>query len=167
MKILNFGSLNIDKTYNIKNFVKPGETVMALKYREFCGGKGLNQSIALSRAGAEIYHAGIEDGNPEYILEKLSDRYPDAEIVLTLGEKGSCYQGTAGTFYQPAYRIKTVDTTAAGDTFCGYFIQTYSQGQKPEEALKRAAKASAIAVSRQGASPSIPLAEEVAAYLNK
>ena len=61
MKILNFGSLNIDKTYNIKNFVKSGETVMALKYREFCGGKGLNQSIALARAGAEIYHAGIED----------------------------------------------------------------------------------------------------------
>ena len=59
MRILNFGSLNIDKVYNVKDFVRPGETVLALEYQEFPGGKGLNQSVALAKAGAETYHAGI------------------------------------------------------------------------------------------------------------
>lgn len=49
MKILNLGSLNIDKTYSVKRFVQPKETIQALDYEEFCGGKGLNQSVALAR----------------------------------------------------------------------------------------------------------------------
>ena len=40
MKILNLGSLNIDKTYSVKRFVQPKETIQALDYEEFCGGKG-------------------------------------------------------------------------------------------------------------------------------
>lgn len=58
MKILNFGSLNIDKVYKVPHFVRPGETISSLGYECFPGGKGLNQSIAVSRAGAEIWHAG-------------------------------------------------------------------------------------------------------------
>ena len=54
-----------------------------------------------------------------------------------------------------------MDTTAAGDTFTGYFIAATIDGRSVQEALKMAAKASSIAVSRPGATPSIPTAEEV------
>jgi ribokinase len=54
-----------------------------------------------------------------------------------------------------------VDTTAAGDTFTGYFIASILQEKPVPEALKLAAKASAIAVSREGAVPSIPTLDEV------
>jgi len=57
-KILNFGSLNIDKVYEVADIVRPGETISSRNYREFSGGKGLNQSIALASAGAGVYHAG-------------------------------------------------------------------------------------------------------------
>lgn len=291
MKILNFGSLNIDKVYNVKEFVQPGETILALQYRECCGGKGLNQSIALAKAGADVYHAGIvgNDGQqlldalreagvhtelvkslpqasghavievnsegqnriivssgtnamieetfvdevlaqfesndllllqneissisyilekasekgmtivlnpspvneellgcplekvtmfilnetegmalsgaecpePQEILEKLQKRFPDSAFVLTLGEKGACFQKGDIRHFQPAYQVDAVDTTAAGDTFCGFFIAEYSENGLPDEALLTATKASAIAVGRQGASPSIPTAQEV------
>ena len=64
MKILNLGSLNIDKIYQVEHFVEPKETIKAAAYEELCGGKGLNQSIALAKAGAEVYHAGCigQDG---------------------------------------------------------------------------------------------------------
>ena len=64
MRVLNLGSLNLDRTYEVPHFVGPGETVLSTGYRTSCGGKGLNQSVALARAGAEVFHAGAvgEDG---------------------------------------------------------------------------------------------------------
>ena len=64
MKILNFGSLNYDYVYSLPHIVTPGETIASTKMEIFCGGKGLNQSIALAKAGANVYHAGMvgEDG---------------------------------------------------------------------------------------------------------
>ena len=73
MKILNLGSLNIDKTYSVKRFVQPKETIQALDYEEFCGGKGLNQSVALARAGAEVYHAGAVGGDGKLLLDMLKE----------------------------------------------------------------------------------------------
>lgn len=58
MKILNFGSLNLDYVYNVDHLVRPGETISSKKREVFAGGKGLNQSLALARSGVEIYHAG-------------------------------------------------------------------------------------------------------------
>ena len=58
MKVLVFGSLNIDYVYSVNHFVQPGETLLADDRQIFSGGKGLNQSVALARAGAEVYHAG-------------------------------------------------------------------------------------------------------------
>ena len=58
MRILNFGSLNIDNVYHVDDFVQPGETKKSLGFEVFPGGKGLNQSVALARAGADVYHAG-------------------------------------------------------------------------------------------------------------
>ena len=55
MKILNFGSLNIDNVYTVEEFVRPGESVTAKSHTVFAGGKGLNQSIAAARAGAAAF----------------------------------------------------------------------------------------------------------------
>ena len=299
MKVLNFGSLNIDYVYSLDHFVQKGETISSERLDIFSGGKGLNQSVALGRAGAEVYHAGAigQDGefliellceagvrtefvrrlesvrtgnaiiqrdkagdnciilygganqnieraqvdetigffeagdyivlqneinemayimekahekgmkivlNPspmdekilalplsfvdlfilneieacqllglsreerrdaasrgEELLRKLSERFPQAMIVLTLGEMGSVCMDGQETVKQPIYKTRTVDTTAAGDTFTGYFISSIINGMPVQEGLRLAAKASAIAVSRPGATASIPLREEV------
>ena len=75
MKILNLGSLNIDKVYSVEHFVSAGETISSSKMETFSGGKGLNQSIALARAGAEVYHAGAIGADGEglrALLEAVS-----------------------------------------------------------------------------------------------
>lgn len=292
-KILNYGSLNIDYVYAVEHFVRPGETTLSRDRNVFCGGKGLNQSIALARAGAETYHAGAvgkEDGamllqilrdsgvhtdyifqrdcasghtfiqvdasgqncillyggsnrtqteaeiesvishfsagdylvlqnevnlvdkmmhmakergmlvvlNPspmdekiaglplelcdylllneveagdicggaadkEALLERVCCKFPNTSIVLTLGGDGAAFKapGMAEAIYHGIYDVPVADTTAAGDTFTGYFIHAISSGKSAAQALELASKASSLAVSRNGAAPSIPMAEEV------
>lgn len=289
MKVLNFGSLNLDYVYQVGSILIPGETQASRGRQIFCGGKGLNQSIALSRAGVPVYHAGMigEEGEilvktcrengvntefirqipepsghtviqvdkngqncillygganrqitrefvdyvldsfgegdmillqneinelsyiidkasekgmwialnpspynenlkecdlskvglflvneiegyqitgekePDRILESVKQKYPSAKILLTLGGEGSVYQDETGIYRQGIYKVKAVDTTAAGDTFTGYFISSIIEKMPVQEGLKLAAKASAIAVSRPGATASIPLKKEV------
>ena len=289
MKILNFGSLNLDLVYQMPHFVRAGETLSSTAFSRNVGGKGLNQSVALAKAGAQVYHAGLvgEDGemlrsflaengvdvrfvrtvdapsghaviqvepagnnciflygganqrvtedfirealepfeagdflilqneindigriislaadkgmqvvlNPSPIadnlkslplervswfilneiegaelsgrsdakdvLEGLTARYPHSRIVLTLGSEGSVYAGEGRRVHQSAYRVKAVDTTAAGDTFTGFFFAAMAEGADVEEALRRASKASAISVTRPGAAASIPTLSEV------
>jgi ribokinase len=55
MLVLNYGSLNIYYVYSVDHIFREGETVAASGMEVFCGGKGLNQSIALSRAGISVY----------------------------------------------------------------------------------------------------------------
>lgn len=292
MKVLNFGSLNIDYVYHVAHFMTPGETQASQKMEVFCGGKGLNQSIALSRRGAEVWHAGAvgepdgerllailkESGvntdlvktvsgnsghaiiqkdpsgqnsillygganqeidladvekvmalfgkgdflilqneiscmaeimeaahkkgltivfnpspmdpalkaypleyvdyfilneveasdmcglsteNGEALIEKMAAMFPQAHIVLTLGDKGVLYRHGDTVLCQGIYPTEVVDTTAAGDTFTGFFIGSILCGDSVEDALGIASKAAAIAVSRAGAGPSIPRMEEV------
>lgn len=289
MKVLNFGSLNLDYVYQVESILIPGETQASRDRQTFCGGKGLNQSIALAKAGIPVYHAGMigdggeilletckengvntefirripgpcghtviqvdKDGQncillfgganrsitrefvdevlaafdkgdiillqnevneldyiidrayekgmmiilnpspyddklkscdmskvslflaneiegyqitgekePEKILAAVKEKYPSAKIVLTLGGDGSVYQDETGVYHQGIFKVKAVDTTAAGDTFTGYFISSIIDGMPVAEGLEMAAKASAIAVSRPGATASIPLRQEV------
>lgn len=289
MKILNFGSCNIDIVYSLDHIVTVGETETGYRMAVFPGGKGLNQSIALARAGAKVYHAGCigQDGEflaelldadgvdvsnikrvdeknghaiiqvsakgenaifiypgsnacmtPELIEQTLAhfdrgdllllqneinapdrivrlayekglsvvlnpspcneivrsldfdkiaylilneveaemltgcrepmqslryfgERYPTLKVVLTLGEKGSIYYENGNEIYQPAFEAKAVDTTAAGDTFTGYFLAGIATHGDISRALRMASAAAAIAVSRPGAAPSVPMAEEV------
>ena len=98
---------------------------------------------------------------PERILDKMQQLYPDAQTVLTLGSKGAIWQGRGQRIRQKAYKVDVVDTTAAGDTFTGYFIAGMTEHMPVEENMRRAARASAIAVSRMGAAPSIPALSEV------
>lgn len=289
MKILNFGSLNIDKVYAVEEIVKGGETIDSISFSESVGGKGLNQSIAVAKAGGNIMHAGcvgkdgeillqaLKDNNVdtsliktvetasgqaiiqvdkhgqnciilfhganyevdkayidevmqdfaqgdililqneifnidyiievakakqmkiylnsspinenlnkyniqaidgifvnehegayladkekvEDILDSLASKYPELEIILTFGDKGAYYRHKDINIFQPAYKVDAVDTTAAGDTFTGYFIALRQQGKSIEESLQKANKASSITVSRKGASISIPKIAEV------
>lgn len=101
------------------------------------------------------------ESEPEKILNVLSARYPEAVIVLTRGEHGSEYAAPGRRFHTDACRVKAVDTTAAGDTFTGFFLGALLRGETPEDAMALAARASAIAVTRPGAAPSIPRLEEV------
>lgn len=289
MKILNFGSSNIDFVYSLEHIVSAGETVKSKSLNIFPGGKGLNQSVALARAGEKIYHAGCfgtdgemlvnllkengvdvshikyvneknghaiiqvsDDGensiviypgsnamvtkdyiesvlsnfgsgdflllqneisNIEYIIEKasgkgmkiflnpspcsdnlknidfnmlsyiilnegeaktlsgcensesalayFSENYPNLNVVLTLGKKGSVFFGEGQKVSQPSFEVKAIDTTAAGDTFTGYFISMLSRGESYKNALRIASAAAAISVSKNGAAPSIPLYDTV------
>ncbi len=70
-KILNYGSLNIDYVYDVPHFVKAGETLSATGRNIFAGGKGLNQSVALSRAGGDVYHAGAVGKDDSQILTSV------------------------------------------------------------------------------------------------
>lgn len=289
MKILNIGSINIDNVYSLDTIVRPGETATSYKFETFPGGKGLNQSIAAARAGAEIFHAGCvgydgnemldvlskngvdisyvkkvnqrnghaviqveasgqnsiivspganeavskeyidsvlenfgsgdiillqnEISNVDYIVERayqigmyiifnpspfddeikkidfnklsylilneveakeisgnnipdaglnrIRKEYPDLKVLLTLGDKGCIYSDGDMEIYQSAFEVETVDTTAAGDTFTGYFTVGIASGMAYEEILKIASAASALAVSKNGAVPSIPCRDEV------
>jgi len=288
MKILNFGSCNIDYVYSMDHIVTPGETETTYSLETFPGGKGLNQSIAAARAGADVYHAGsvgndgeflrtilaensvdvsllksidatnghaiIQVGSngenaiflypgsnqmltkeyvdhvldhflkedilllqnevnyvdymvekafekgmsvvlnpspfneeiskidfnklsfvilneveardisgceePEECLDFFKTSYPNLKIMLTLGANGSIYMDSVSKIYQPAFEVETVDTTAAGDTFTGFFVAGIAKARKMEETLKLASVAAAIAVSRKGAAPSIPSRKE-------
>ena len=105
------------------------------------------------------------DNDPQAILDLLQARFPQATVVMTLGSRGAiCVQGKERLF-QPAFPVEAVDTTGAGDTFCGYFLAGLCQGKPLPSCLQRACAASAIAVSRPGAAPAIPRAEEVSSFL--
>ena len=98
---------------------------------------------------------------PQAIIAKLLALYPHAKIVLTLGQDGSIYADGDQQVFQPIFPVKAVDTTAAGDTFTGFFLAGFAEGMDIPQALKMSAKASSIAVSRPGAVPSIPWRKEV------
>jgi len=295
MRILNFGSLNLDNVYQLKHFVRPGETITAENYTVHLGGKGHNQSVAMAKAGASVWHAGMIGGEgealrsnlqkwdvntdylhtsrnptghsviqvdsagqnaivvyqgangaitegfarevlahfgagdylilqneisaiseimelaheqgmriilnpspfnekidtyplkyvnmfvvneiegealtgqiqPDAICDSIRRQYPDAAVLLTLGANGSVFYDSKRFIRQSAHPAVVVDTTAAGDTFLGYFLAWLVTGESAEEALRAASIASAIAISRPGAAPSIPGKQEVITELKK
>ncbi len=293
MKVLNIGSMNLDHVYTVDHIVEPGETQSSTQLQLFLGGKGMNQSVALAKAGVEVYQGGMigADGGvfldacreygihadyirtvdartghaiiqidknaqncillygganqalteayvdevisqfdqgdilllqnevnllpyivdrgyaqgmkivlnpspfddklkavdmtkislfllneiegyqltgcrePDAIIDSIRERFPHAAVVLTLGSDGAVYADQSCKHFQPIFPIKAVDTTAAGDTFTGYFIAGLAQGMEIPDILRMSAKASSIAVSRAGAVPSIPYRNEVIASL--
>lgn len=289
MKVLNYGSLNYDYVYNVDHIVMPKETQACTAMNTYFGGKGLNQSMALAKAGVHVYHAGMvgEEGDaffeecakngidtkylkkiagksghtiiqvdkeaqncillyggsnrkqtreyidevlgdfekddilvlqnevnlmgyivdkayeigmqiflnpspfdsgldevdfnkisvflinelegeqmtgesdPQKILDILSEKYPAGRFVLTLGSAGVIYRDADKQVSHPAFEVKAVDTTAAGDTFTGFFVASVLQNMNIKDTLRLCSKASSIAVSRPGAADSIPTMEEV------
>lgn len=293
VKILNFGSLNLDYVYQVEHFVQPGETLAALSQKVGPGGKGLNQSIAMARAGAKVWHAGcvglggelleellkgncvhteylrksdeiqgnaviqvdssgencillyggsnqtitveqisetienFADGDylvlqnevncleemieiaaakglrivlntspfderlrrldyhklswllineiearqltgadePKQVWDHIHTAYPKLNVVMTLGRQGAWCFTCREKLFQPAFQVEAVDTTAAGDTFTGYFLQGVTSGKSLQECMKQAAAAAALSVGRMGAFDSIPRRNEVDAFL--
>lgn len=87
-------------------------------------------------------------------------------VVVTLGEKGVIAAADDGSVeFQKAFAVKAVDTTSAGDTFCGFMAVALAQGRDLRESLRIASGASALAVTKLGAQPSIPRMSEVEAFL--
>ena len=295
MNIIIIGSLNIDHVYQVAEFVRPGQTIEALSLSHFAGGKGLNQAVAVGKAGGKAAMAGAigTDGRellalleqsgvdsskvqvtdqptghaiiqvdttgqnniiiygganrtlkadyirdvlqpynagdlvllqnetnatesiidlakekgllvalnpspitdslkkidytkvdylilneiegfvlsgekePENILAYFKKNFPQCRIVLTLGKDGAHYSYKNEHIFQAIYPVHAVDTTAAGDTFTGYFLASISKGYAVANAMKYASAASALAVSRKGAAPSIPLWDEVEQFLKE
>ena len=129
MKVLNFGSLNLDFVYSVCTLARPGETVHAHAREQFCGGKGLNQSIALARAGLPVFHAGCvgEDGAPLKAL--LAENGVDTRHIRTLpgssghaviqveesGENNIILYGGANRAVEDTHIRETLADFSAGD----------------------------------------------------
>jgi len=293
MKVLNFGSLNLDHVYAVDHIVQPGETIASTDYRLSAGGKGANQSMALARAGATVRHAGMIGSEGMWLRDKMRDEgvdvtsvliadspgghaiiqvdangqnsivlfgganqlisgehmtaalstcapgdvlllqneinktpelieagheadltvclnpapmapdvldfplemvdilivnehegaalaqtndlpciasalrehWPNTRIVLTLGKNGVHYLDGNTECHVDAHPVKAVDTTAAGDTFIGYFLAGTLERMAVEQALQLACKAAALSVTKPGAMDSIPLRSDVEDFL--
>ena len=103
--------------------------------------------------------------DPDKAWQILHERYPGLSVLITLGKRGSvAYAITEnGTekVSQEAMKVKAVDTTAAGDTFTGYFVAGLMKGEPLKACMEEATKASAISVTRPGAADSIPTRGEM------
>ena len=133
MKILNFGSCNIDCVYSVENIVRPGETVPAFGLEHFAGGKGLNQSIALARAGAQVFHAGCIGSDGQMLRKLLQDSGVNLKYLKTVdrntgqaviqvdshGENSILLYGGANFAVTRDYIDEVLADFSAGDFFCG------------------------------------------------
>lgn len=89
------------------------------------------------------------------------------QAIITLGERGSVYKNEGNICFQPAFHVKAIDTTAAGDTFIGSLCACLCEGRAMAESIRYATAASAVAVGRLGASTSIPNRDEVFLFLKE
>jgi len=103
----------------------------------------------------------------EQAQQQFSLQYPKLNIILTLGSQGVRYINEHGVIEVSAFKVDAVDTTAAGDTFIGYCLAGLIENLPIEQMLKRACAASAICVTKAGASVSIPSLEQVNKFLEQ
>ncbi|OYU43972.1 MAG: ribokinase [Burkholderiales bacterium PBB4] len=109
----------------------------------------------------ELATVAQHDGSIAECLTKI--KVPT--VVVTLGHHGACAHAQSSWVLQPAFAITPVDTTAAGDTFCGALVAALSKGQSMAQALRKASAAGALACTQLGAQSSIPAAAAVAEFL--
>ena len=116
----------------------------------------------------EIEGAAIADCELEVdILPKLKKRYPEMNVLLTLGKRGAvCMRGDEQA-KSGIYSVKVVDTTAAGDTFLGYFLTEVLDQKSLNDALALATAASSMCVQKMGAADSVPARAEVISALER
>lgn len=116
----------------------PNQTEIALMT-----GVEVSDDASLDKAIAKMKEMGVQD------------------VIVTLGSKGSLVDAAGIKAFVPAQKVKAVDTTAAGDTFCGALCVALSEGKNLEEAAAFATKASALTVQKMGAQDSIPYRKEI------
>ncbi len=88
-------------------------------------------------------------------------------VLVTLGSRGVCVCSGDGSAHVPAFAVQAVDATAAGDVFCGALAVLLVEGKPLKEGVRFASAAAAIAVTRLGAQPSIPLRPEIEQFLHQ
>jgi len=121
----------------------------------------VNETEAETISGEKIDEIG-----QEAIVDRLLDLGAKT-IVLTLGKQGCVLKNQHEFYSVPAFCVKTLDSTAAGDTFCGALAAGLARGEGWKDVLRFATAASAICVTRMGAQPSIPTKEEVTEFLSR
>ena len=112
--------------------------------------------------------AGIEVKSDEDVV-LVSDairRMGPELVVITLGQRGLYADDGSDPFFLDAFRVKAVDTTAAGDVFCGSLAVALSEKMTLRDAMKFASAASAVSVTRLGAQPSVPSRNETDEFLS-
>lgn len=118
------------------------------------------QLLFLNR-GEAMAMTGQESTSTTALLDALQTRLPKTEVVLTLGQEGVCYLYGDTRYRLSAHKLEAIDTTAAGDTFIGYFMAARQHESDILDALRLASAAAALCVLREGAAPSIPVLSEV------
>jgi ribokinase len=111
--------------------------------------------LVVNQGELEVLAGGA--GSMEQCLSRIDVRC----IVVTLGEQGSCARVGNKMLSQAAFKVNCIDSTGAGDTFCGALVAALSRGDELTEALRQASAAGALACTQPGAQSSIPTQAEV------
>jgi ribokinase len=112
----------------------------------------------------------VNEGEAAMVCTALGvseDEIPVEKLLITRGRAGISYRDGTSRYSQAAFAVEAVDTTGAGDTFMGYFMAQLDGGKSPQEALRMAAAASALKVTKKGTAEAIPLMEDVLSFLQK
>ncbi len=120
----------------------------------------LNEVEAGFLAGMQVEN----ESDAEVAAKKLVDSGVE-KVIITLGSKGAFVLTKTEKVSVPAFKVEAIDTTAAGDTFCGAFAVALVEGKPLKESLQFASAAAAISVTRLGAQPSAPAREEIDEFL--
>lgn len=125
----------------------------------------VNETEASALAGVECDASDI--AAVQALAESLRTVGTHAAVVITLGKAGSVYAEASGVGRTPAFVVDAVDSTAAGDTFCGGLVVALGEGASMPKAVRFASAASALSVTRMGAQSSIPSRREIEEFLRK
>ena len=117
-----------------------------------------NETEASFLVGNAVEHLSKDEA---VMIARQLQKSGAKKVIITLGDQGSVYLDQEKELFTPAYKIKAVDTTAAGDAFCGAFATAISENKPVEYALKFASAAGGLAATKAGAVPSLPSQQEI------
>lgn len=116
--------------------------------------------LIANRGEAALLTDGAEDDDPQ-ALAREALRLGSAAVVVTAGPDGACLATSEASLRVPSIPVRAVDSTAAGDAFCGAVAAWMAAGRPTEEAVRAGCVAGALAATRAGAIPSLPTRAEV------
>ena len=120
----------------------------------------LNEVEAGFLAGIQVENEADAEKAANILIKKGVEK-----VIITLGSQGAFVMTKTEKVSVPAFKVEAIDTTAAGDTFCGAFAVALVEGKPLKAALQFASAAAAISVTRMGAQPSAPTRAEIDSFL--